>query len=51
MDAPKYMTLENLENYYSMLDNYFFNENICSKDFEKNKKYIDKCIKEYYIYN
>ena len=32
---------KNLENYYSMLDNYFFNENICSKNFEKNKKYID----------
>ena len=32
---------KNLENYYSMLDNYFFNESICSKDFEKNKKYID----------
>ena len=32
---------KNLENYYSMLDNYFFNENIYSKDFEKNKKHID----------
>ena len=32
---------KNLENYYSMLDNYFFNKNIFSKNFEKNKKYID----------
>ena len=32
---------KNLENYYSMLDNYFFNKNIFFKDFEKNKKYID----------
>ena len=32
---------KNLENYYSMLDNYFFNKNIFSKNFEKNKKHID----------